>query len=718
MAAACSHPDVSETTINLPALPNNGHDAQYKLTVMAPKRRYFSYLRERWWVVLACLALAVSAVVAFETLRPETYISHAQLYLTLAPRLSMGVFTEVKDDYATQIELLKGSHLRGVAMEKVPASASLKSPLTVDVVRPMATSILQLRVSSSDAAVSQEFLKALIDAYLAFKKDTRLSTTKDLVDSLTDQLLQRDVELKTNQDKWLDFQKTNNLPVLEEESKSDGLYLAELERQVARLRLDEGLLNRGLSPEVSGGAAPTNLPNAAVSTPVTNITGASLAAAATNTPPPGGDTALRTARLQLAVVRADHERLLKTLSPMHLAVKRHAEEVERLAQTVAILEQQAEEQKRIELKQVRERIAAIEEAIPKWGEKVLWSNMRLSESQRLRNELQRQQGRYDMLGSMLQALDLNKDIQEEKITVLEPPSPGAPALRSLPFRLFLAALGGIVLSLGLVFVWYLFDDRFVSVRDVKDQFGEMVLGLVPQIRVPRSRPQAALLQPQDSRGAYVESYRHLRSALLLSQLGQAQTRKLLFTGAGPREGKTTVAANLALVLAHSGLRVALIDADSRGGGIHELLGISEAPGVLDYLRGNASPAQVLHATDIPGLAVVPSGAAGDQADGLFMRPGLKDLILEIEKEREFVILDAPPILSADDAALLVPYSDAVVMVVRPFYTRSRLVHQALDMLYQRKAKHVVIVLNRAREDDLAGFYQAKNNSSHRNGKAV
>ena len=74
---------------------------------------------------------------------------------------------------------------------------------------------------------------------------------------------------------------------------------------------------------------------------------------------------------------------------------------------------------------------------------------------------------------------------------------------------------------------------------------------------------------------------------------------------------------------------------------------------------------------------------------------------------DFVILDSAPILASDAAALLVTHADAVVLVTRPFYTRSRLVRQALDMLYQRQAKHVSIILNRARPDDLAGHY-AKN----------
>ena len=83
---------------------------------------------------------------------------------------------------------------------------------------------------------------------------------------------------------------------------------------------------------------------------------------------------------------------------------------------------------------------------------------------------------------------------------------------------------------------------------------------------------------------YVESYRHLRSALLLSTMGQSRPQVLLFTGAAPDEGKTTVSINLARVLALSGLRVVLVDADPQGS-IDKLLSVQSGAGMLDYLRG-------------------------------------------------------------------------------------------------------------------------------------
>jgi capsular exopolysaccharide synthesis family protein len=670
---------------------------------MVPKRRYLSFLRERWWVVLIGLALSVGGVVVFETVRTERFDSHAQLYVTTGVQVGPGLFGDPKEDFATQIELLKGSRLRGAALTALgERGARLQTPIDIDVVRPMGTSILRLRATGADPALAQAFLQALIDSYLAFKKETRVSTTEDLVTTLNEQLTRREEELKAEQEKWVDFQRTNTLAVLEEEARGASLYLAELNVQLAKLSLEEDLLRKGLGPAPD----PTAAANALSTAPGTDSHAVAAASIAASNGPPlvASDAALKGARLELAILLGERVKLAAQFSETHPAVRSVSGALERLTNTIAVLERRNAEQKRVDLAEVQKRIDCVRAAIPEVERKVLEASERLSQSQRYKNELQRQQGRYESLLGMLQNLDVGRNMAQERTTVLEPPSPGRPPERSFAFRLLLAVVGGGFLSLGIVFAWHLLDDRFVSVRDVKDHFGEPILGLIPEIKIARSRPREALLRDGDSRRAYAESYRHLRSALLLSASGGRRPHTLLLTSATPAEGKSTIAANMAAVLARSGLRVALVDADTRASGLGPLLGLEGKPGMLDLLRGDLGVRAIQHPTAIPSLTVVPRGTRVEPAEGLFLRPQLTELMDDLRAGSEFVIIDSPPILGADDAALLVPSADTVVVVVRPFHSRSRLVRQALEMLYQRQAKQVAIILNRARRDDLAGHY--------------
>ena len=125
---------------------------------------------------------------------------------------------------------------------------------------------------------------------------------------------------------------------------------------------------------------------------------------------------------------------------------------------------------------------------------------------------------------------------------------------------------------------------------------------------------------------------------------------------------------------------------------------------MNFLHGEVEIDAILHPSEIPGLTIIPSGHASGGSEGLFLRPHLENLLTHLREKIDFVILDGAPVLAADDAALLVPHADSVVLVTRPFHTRSRFIRQALDMLYQRRAKHVTIILNRARAEDLAGYY--------------
>ena len=709
---------MTDQTIVLPANSGaNGHDASYRLTMMVPRRRFLSYLRDRWWVVLVSLVLTVGAVLIYETVRTETYSSSAQLLAGDVQVNMANLFTEDPLNYfGTQIELLKSTRLQIAAYEKagVKITADERDLIKLEVARPLGASILQLQATGRDPAAAQGFLRALINEYQSFKKETRTSTTEDLVASLTDQLAKREAALKAEQEKWLDFQKTNNIAVMVEEGKTAGLYLAELNLQLAKFKLERELLRQGLSAVPLGSATNIIPASKAASTNAAAPNLAADTALPANAIPilqPASDAMLKSARLELALRRSERDQTVKDRG--ETAARRLNEEVARLEKTVALLEDQNLSQRKSDLQDLEKRIAATEETIPAWETRVLEINDRLAQSQRLQINVQREQGYYDHLLGMFQNVDLSRNVQQDRVSILQPPTAAQPVKRYLPLRIVLGVMAGLIFSVGIVFAWHLLDDRFSSIRDVKDQFGEEVLGLVPRIRLPRSKPQQALLRDADSRHDYLESFRHLRSALLLSsgsENSERRPRTLLFTGVSSGEGKTTIAGNLARTLARSGMRVALMDADVQAGGMDRLLGAVEQRGLLDYLRGEAGASAIIQASDVPGLVYVSAGTHDQPGEGLFLRPKLGELMNELRADRDFVILDGSPILATDDAALLVPHADIVVMVVRPLFTHARQLHQALGMLYQRQAKQVAFVFNQARPDDFGGGY-ARNGRS-------
>ncbi len=687
---------VLERTLHLPPHPAaNGHDANYRVTVLAPKRQFWTYLVHRWWVALACLVLTLGAVLVYETVRSPRFESFAQLYLSaeVQPNPNSLVPEESPNYFGTQIELLKSPRLQGAAYEKVGITLvpDEDPPVKFEVVQPLKTSILQLQASAIDPTQSQQYLQALIAEYLAYKSDTRRSSMEDMVISLTDQVGRREKALKLVQDRWVEFQRTNNLAVLEEEGRSAGLYLTELNLQLAKLKLELELLRQGLAPASAGGT------NAAA--PPATTTPAQVPA----------DVALRSARLELALLLGEREERARTLGDLHPTVKKLLQDAGRLEKTVAILEEQHQSQRRQDLEDLEERVASMEAAIPAWETKLRDVNERLSESQRFKNDIQREQNHYDHLSATLRGIDLNKSLQQERLSVLQPATTARPEKRHLPLRLAVAAFAGLLLTLGIVFAWHLADDRFVSLQDLEDHFGGLVLGLMPKAR-RRERWGGLLLAVEDRRCAFLEAFRHLRSALLLSHTGEIRPRVLLMTGTGPCEGRSTIAANLARVLAQSGFRVLLVDADPGATGLSQVPHGDARPGLLDYLDGKGEALALLRPTEVPGLMLVACGGGERVGEALFLRPKLTELMAAWRREHDFVIVDAPPLLADDNAALLVPHADLVLVVVRPFLSRAGVAHRTVDMLYQRQAKAVGFVLNHASKDDLAA-YAGKNRTT-------
>jgi len=679
--------------------------------MMVPKRRYFSYLRERWWVVLLCLVFTITITVGYETVRTPLFESFAQIYLVDSVRLeSSSVISDQDETYfGTQVELLKSPTLQGAAMEKAGIVVPLgeKSPYRIDVSVPLKTSILLLQADGPDADITQRYLQYLLDGYLSYKKQTHVSSSQDVLDSLRDELAGKAADLQAEEDKLAEFERSNNVAVIQQEGKADGEYLAQLNVDLVQYQLQAKLLSDQIDAETPPPAV-TNLVSDAGTNGVAATNG--LAASSTNAPEyspvvlspttndveASTDASLNNARIEFAQFLAGREDEVR-----HMGQKAFDDQFARMRQTILILADQDRTERISLLNEMRQRIAGIEASIPALEARVLDDNGRLARSESLKENLTRDQAYYDHLLGTLQSVDMNKNVQSEGLSVLQSATPSQPEKRYLVIRIVLAVIFGVLIGLALVYGWYLLDDRFVSFHDITDQFGETLLGLVPQIKIPRKQPAQALLAELDPRHTYLESYRHLRSALLLSS-AESRPQILLITSSTAAEGKTTVAVNLARLLARSGLRVVLVDADDQGGGLQQLMGEKDQPGVLDYLRGTAEASAVIYPTGCEGLFFVPAGTHSARSEGLFLRPKLGELLADLRRHHDFVIIDSPPILASDDAAMLVPHADSVILVTRPFYSRSRHVRQTLDMLYQRQARNVNIVMNRARADDLAG----------------
>lgn len=188
---------------------------------------------------------------------------------------------------------------------------------------------------------------------------------------------------------------------------------------------------------------------------------------------------------------------------------------------------------------------------------------------------------------------------------------------------------------------------------------------------------------------FAEEFRSLRTKVGLELAGRREA-VLLVTSAVPREGKSTVALNLAHALARAGRSTVLVDGDLRHPDVHRAFGVSRAPGFAELLEGRCRGAEVVLPTDCPGLFVVTAGGAVASPAELLSSETCCTALRELASGHEFLVLDSPPIVSITDTQLLSRCVDGVLFVVRGRETPREIAKEALEHLHDGTLLGVVV----------------------------
>jgi protein-tyrosine kinase len=215
--------------------------------------------------------------------------------------------------------------------------------------------------------------------------------------------------------------------------------------------------------------------------------------------------------------------------------------------------------------------------------------------------------------------------------------------------------------------------------------------------------------PSAGNGA-AERFRMLRSRLY--HVATTRTmRRILVTSGVAGEGKTFVAANLAQsIVQQPERRVLLIDADLRAPRLHLAFGATPAPGLTEYLRGEADEFQVIQKGAEENLCLVCAGAHVDKPTEILLNPRMKQLLDKVTPLFDWVIIDSPPALPVQDASDLAHLTDGVLVVLRAGATHA---HAAEKTVAEFKNKNLLgVVLNQVKGNDFfGGYYYSQQNAT-------
>lgn len=340
----------------------------------------------------------------------------------------------------------------------------------------------------------------------------------------------------------------------------------------------------------------------------------------------------------------------------------------------------------------------------------------------LQQNIETNKGFLENLRKQVSGNDVAAQGTENNISVTEiaipPDTPVSPRrLMTVVAVLFLSTLFGMGLALMLEYL----DDTITTTDEIENYLQLPALAAIPSIdSMPKRKlllvgagdetaeetPVSPLLISADTRSSLAEAYRHLRTSILLSTAGHAP-KSLLITSSLPSEGKTTTATNTAIILAQTGARVLMIDADMRRPRVHSIFGIENRLGLSTLLSSELTDSELTQAIqqdEKTKLYVLPSGPIPPNPSELIGSEQMAALIDLLHKRFTHVVIDSPPIASFTDGVLLSSLVDGVILVVHAGKSSRQVVRRSRQLLQEIGSRVFGVVLNNVNLNTKDNYY--------------
>ena len=326
----------------------------------------------------------------------------------------------------------------------------------------------------------------------------------------------------------------------------------------------------------------------------------------------------------------------------------------------------------------------------------------------VRQEAEESRTLYERLLNRLKEAGVLEGLKSSNITVVEPGRvPSWPSKPNVKLLLLIALAGGLILGVITAFVLEALDSKVRDVQVLSSRFGDSLFGELPferisgtLLRKAAERPPTRLFTLADPASPYSEELRGLRTAILLAR-GGSPPRTILVTSSISGEGKSTLAANLATLLAQQGKQVLLLDADLRRPTLHTIFGLANPAGLSNLLTSDIAPgailADVLPVEQVPGLHLLPAGQIPPYPSELLGSPQMVELMQMLRSRFDFIVLDAAPVLPVTDSVVLAPLADQILLLARHGVTEKVLLEKSFCLLRSRLTRTPIgIVVNAIR----------------------
>lgn len=535
------------------------------------------------------------------------------------------------------------------------------------------TYLVDVSVDAEDRARVADWVNGLVDEYVNYTELRYYTTSRQAEERITERIPELREKLLESEKALRDYLEENNVVAFDKQldilyRKLDTLEARLTSVETERIRVDAAC--RVLRENTNGSTLPHSMPEIATSDVLLSLL--------------RQEAALVEAFAQTeAKYKSPHPRYLYAREQIEGLRKRIEEEVGRI---LADLEARLEVKRR-EKEQLQEMIAGQNDRVRALEEKS-------SRVEALRQEVESNRRMYNEFTERRKEIESASKLGRTDVDVVERARPPQDPVRPKTLlNLTLAAVVGILGGVALTFFVEYLDDSLKSPEEV-EALETPLLGVVPEIAEGEEKADRALACLKRPKALPAEAFRAIRTSLTFAQAEGREARIYVVTSAGPMEGKSLNAINVAVAMARADQKILLVDADMRKPNLHNLLGLPDGlPGLSGFFAGSASFDEVLVEGPLENLTVVPCGDIPPNPSELLGSPRLARF-LEAARERfDRVIFDTPPAVAVTDALVLASSVDAVIFVVRAERTSRKTAARSLDEFRRLGGRVAGIVLN-------------------------
>ena len=555
------------------------------------------------------------------------------------------------------------------------------------------TRIIEVHYRSADAQMAANVVNTLMQTYVENNFKARFESTMQASDWLTKQLVDLQMKVETSQEKLVRYQKEHEILGTDEKQNIITAKLDELNKQLTSAeseRMDKEALYRLVE---SGD------PDAVASSAGGLLDAGSGSQSASQL--------LESLRAKQADINIQAAELSTQFGPSY----------PKLAQLNSQLKE-IDSQMQGEMKKIASKIRGqyttalrrenmLHDALERQKQEANKLNESAITYTLLKRDVDTNRQLYEGLLQKLKEAGVSAGLKSNNFRIVDSArTPTGPIEPNIPRNLMFAIVLGLASGIGMAFLLEGIDNTVRTTEQAQIISGLASLGMIPlgsksardgpnpkRLVIATSKEAVELVTQVRPQSQMAESYRALRTSLLLSNLG-APPKVIMITSALPQEGKTTTSINSAVVLAQKGVRVLLIDADLRRPSIHKTLGMGPHTGLSNVLTGSATLENAITRSSIlPNLFILTAGTPPPNPAELLASANMRDVLAQLREQYDHIVIDTPPSLSVTDAVVLSPRADAVVLVIRSGQTTKQALRRSRDILTQVNAKVVGVLLN-------------------------